>query len=260
VQLVVRTLRVLRQLGEVREGAGLNDLSAQLGIPAPTLHRLLAVLADEGFVVRASDKRYALGHAALALANGARRLDEAARTHLRDLADLTGETVFVTELVGDRAVCTVLMESTKPLRLTVKLGQELPLHAAASARTLLAQLGDTEVERLLARHELTAYTPTSPADHETVRRHLRAIHENGFDVCNEELDPNVVAISAPIDTGGRFSPASITVAAPRERLSLALRQKWSAALVRAATAIAADMGARRPSTPAGHDPKGTLQP
>ena len=74
MQLVTRTLTVLRHLGEYSQGETLNDLAAALRIPSPTLHRLLSVLISEDFVVRSSDKRYTLGPAALSLANGARPL------------------------------------------------------------------------------------------------------------------------------------------------------------------------------------------
>jgi IclR family acetate operon transcriptional repressor len=242
VQLVTRTLNVLRHLGENSQGESLNDLAAALRIPSPTLHRLLAVLIHEDFVVRSAEKRYALGPAALSLVNGARPLADVARGHMRELARLTQETVFLTELVGDRAVCVALVEGTQPLRLFVRVGQELPMHAAASARAILAQLPDAEIARLLGPGPLTSFTPDTPSDLDEVRTHLAALRARGYDVCDEELDPNVIAISAPIAAGGRTPAASLTIAAPRDRVSGGLRDRWAQAVVAAASATSTELG------------------
>lgn len=244
MQLVVRTLSVLRHLAQNSAGESLNDLSTALEIPSPTLHRLLGVLIDEGFVVRSSGKRYALGPAALSLANGARPLVEVARDHMRSLSDLTQETIFLTELVGDKAICVALVEGKRPLRLFVRVGQELPLHAAASARAILAQLPDDEVARLLGATPLTAFTDETPTTPDDVRQHLSELRRRGYDVCDQELDRNVIAISAAIPGGGRAAPASLTIAAPHDRVSSALRTRWTAALVDAAAATTAELGSQ----------------
>jgi IclR family acetate operon transcriptional repressor len=242
VQLVTRTLTVLRHLGEHTQGETLNDLAAALRIPSPTLHRLLSVLISEDFVVRSSDKRYALGPAALSLANGARPLTEVARAHLQDLARMTQETVFVTELIGDRAVCVALVEGTRPLRLFVRVGQELPMHAAASARAILSQLPDAEVARLIGTGPLTSFTPDTPSDLDQVRSHLEVLRARGYDVCDEELDLDVIAISAPILSAGRSAPASVTIAAPRERVSTEVQDRWAEAVKAAAAATSNELG------------------
>lgn len=251
MQLVTRTLKVLRHLGENGEGESLNDLSSALRIPSPTLHRLLAVLVDEDFVVRSAEKRYALGPAALSLANGARPLTDVARAHMKDLARLTQETVFLTELVGDRAVCVALVEGTRPLRLFVQVGQELPMHAAASARAILAQLPDTDVARLLGTRPLTVFTPDTPSNLDTVRSHLESLRARGYDICDEELDPDVIAISAPILTGGRSPASSLTIAAPRDRVTADVRERWARAVVKAATATSAQLGFEPGTAPKG---------
>jgi IclR family acetate operon transcriptional repressor len=242
VQLVTRTLRVLRHLGDHSQGESLNDLAAALHIPSPTLHRLLTVLISEDFVVRSADKRYALGPAALSLANGARPLTEVARAHLQELARMTQETVFVTELIGDRAVCVALVEGTRPLRLFVRVGQELPMHAAASARAILSQLPDADVARLIGTGPLTSFTPDTPSDLDEVRSHLEVLRARGYDVCDQELDLDVIAISAPIVTAGRGAPASLTIAAPRERVSGAVQDRWADAVKAASAAISNELG------------------
>ncbi len=66
-----------------------------------------------------------------------------------DLNRTTGETVFLAELVGKQVVCFAIVQGTRLLRLFVDLGRALPLHAAASARVMLAHLDEASVAGLL---------------------------------------------------------------------------------------------------------------
>lgn len=253
MRLVVRTLAVLRHLADRPEGQSLVELSGALDAPLPTLHRLMAVLVTQEFVVRSlKDKRYTLGPAAVSLNRGMRRVEEIARPHMAELSAQTQETVFLTEMVGRRAVCTALVDGSRPLRLSVRVGQELPIHAAASARAILAFLPEGEVDQLLAAHELVRFTDDTPHTVSAVKEHLDEVARRGFDVCDQELDLNVIAISAPVRSKIGTVTASLTLAAPRDRMSTLIRRRWTAQVLDAANAISTESGhssAVRPTIP-----------
>ncbi len=254
MQLVIRTVAVLRHLADHPDGRSLVDVAGAIGAPLPTLHRLMAVLVAEEFVARSPDtRRYSLGSGAVALNRGMRRVEEIARTRMAELSAATRETVFLTEMVGRRAVCTALVDGSRPLRLSVRVGQELPVHAAASARAILAFLPPREVDEVLSRHELTRFTDDTPHTIRAVKRHLLEVARRGFDVCDQELDLNVVAISAPVRSGDGAVTASVTLAAPRDRISLLTRRRWTDQVVDTADAVSAELGhvrARPPVTTA----------
>ena len=131
MQLVRRTVSVLRELGNTG-GMTMQELATRLDVPLPSMHRLLGVLAEEEFVLRTQDRRYVLGPAALFLARGTRAIEEVARPYMRALAGEVHETVFLTELVGRRAVCVAIVQGSRALRLFVAVGEPMPFHAAAS--------------------------------------------------------------------------------------------------------------------------------
>jgi len=243
MQLVIRTLAVLRHLADRPEGRSLMDIAGAVEAPLPTLHRLMTVLVAEEFVAKSPDtRRYTLGSGAVSLHRGMRRLEEVARTHMGELSAATQETVFLTELVGYRAVCTGLVDGSRPLRLSVRVGQELPVHAAASARTLLAFLPAGDVEEVLSSHELTQFTDDTPHTISAVKRHLREVARRGFDVCDQELDLGVVAISAPVRSQTGRVIASLTLAAPKDRISALTRRRWIGQVLAAADAVSTDLG------------------
>lgn len=222
MQLVVRALRVLQALAPESKGLSLQRLHEEVDIPLGSLHRLLVTLSEHDFVARSPvNRRYFLGPAARQLGQprnqqGALLADP--HPAVTDAARASGETVFLTELVGGRAVCVALVEGTHPLRLFVRVGQELPLHAAAASRALLAHYDGDVAARLLAAHPLTAFTRDTPITVEEVREHLAMVHDRGYDVCDDELDRGVWAVSAPVLSSTAEPVASVTLAAAGTRM------------------------------------------
>lgn len=242
MQLVRRTLSVLQYLAGHAEGATLVEISGALTQPQPTVHRLLAVLVDEEFVVRSADKKYSLGPAVLSLSRSPRTVADLARPYMESLRVSTGETSFLTEMVGRRAVCTAIVEGTRALRLFVRVGQAMPVHAAASARAILAFLPDDEVHTVLATDELIRYTDGTLMTRDLVLAELTNVRQRGYDVCDEELDRNVMAISAPVHSADGQVSASLTIAAPRDRVDDLTQERWIRDLLVATKEVSRESG------------------
>jgi IclR family acetate operon transcriptional repressor len=243
MQLITRSLSVLRAVSGTPDGMTLQELSRSLQIPAPTMHRLVGALAAERFLVRSDlTKRYLIGPDALRLANGMRPVAETSQDVLRDLVAGTSETAFLAEMIGDRAVCVGLVSSPRPLRLFVSIGQELPLHAAASARSIVAFLDEKRVNEMLGRAELAAFTSETPTTVDELLERLRIVRERGYDICDEELDPGVWATGAPVRDRSGGVVASVTVAGPIERVTATTRGNLVERVVEASAAISARLG------------------
>lgn len=247
MQVVIRALNVLRAVAARSRGASLQELHEELGIPVGSLHRVLATLAEQEFVTRSpSNRRYFLGPVA-------RQLTEQGSNHgallvtphpaIVAAADASGETVFLTELVGDRAVCVALREGRHPLRLFVRVGQVMPLNAAASARALLAHVPEEVAHGLLEARPLDAFTKDTPTTIEAVDEHLALVRARGYDVCDDELDRGVWAVSAPVFTSVGSVAASVTLAAAGGRMRDPLARATAVQTVlHAARALSDELG------------------
>ena len=248
MQVVVRALAVLRVLVGEQRGLAMGEISERLEMPLASTHRILGVLERERFVTRSpSNRRYFLGPAARDLARTDLVRESALVTPHQAVAEAsraTGETVFLSELVGSGVVCLALSESRHPLRLFVRVGQEMPLHAAAAARVLLAGRSSAEARALLERRTpLVAFTSDTPSTVEQVMDRLAVIHQRGYDVCHSELDDNVGAVSAPVCSSTGEVVASVTLAAPMYRMAEDTpRAAATEAVLTAAAAMAADLG------------------
>jgi len=251
VQVVIRALDVLKVLSRAPKGLTLGEISERLDLPVASAHRTAAVLEQQRFITRSSsNRRYFLGPAVRELVQSDYSRESplvTAHRAVEEASRRSGETVFLSEFAGDKVVCLALSESRFPLRLYVRVGQTMPLHAAAAARTLLAWKRSDAIQKLLANTELTAYTSETPSTVNAVMDHLALIRSRGYDICESELDENVWAVSAPVRSSIGEVVASITLAAPSQRMSDAEdREAAVKVILAAADEMAADLGWVRP--------------
>jgi IclR family acetate operon transcriptional repressor len=259
LQPVIRTLKALKRIAAASQGITLQVLSDEMGLPVASTHRLLADLVQEQYVVRSAEtRRYFLGSAARELgghreANATSRIVHPA---LSRLARETGETVFITELIDSVVLAVSLVEGRHPLRLFVRAGQEMPLHAAASARVLLSELPEGEARALLSLTPITAFAPSSPKSVAEVLAHLPTIRANGYDICYDELDHDVWAAAAPIRDASGQIVAAMTLAAPAVRAAGEVRIRYLALVVDAARSVTSGLvGDAGPSPTKGPETK-----
>jgi IclR family acetate operon transcriptional repressor len=221
--VLARALQLVNALAEQTDGIGVNQLSAKLGEPPATVHRMLTALCVEG-VVRQDDhsKRYRLGPITLRWAQAFLKQDttaSAAQPFLDELRSRIAESVFLTELVSDHAVCVATAESPRPLRFFMRVGQRMPWHAAASARAILAYRSDGEARRLLKVERIRRFTVATPIRLTEVMQQIKEVRAKGVATCDEELEVGVTALAAPVrDVTGEVI-ASVSVVAPSQRLS-----------------------------------------
>lgn len=247
MQPVVRSLRILTALADHRGGLGLQELANTLELPVSTVHRLMTVLESERFVIRtARGKRFLLGPAVrgLVASTSSDHVRRVAEPTMARLNRATAETVFLAELVGTEVTCFSILEGRRPLRLFVQLGQALPLHAAASARVILASLDERDVEGLLDNVEFTRWTPRTLTDRVELERHLALVRDRGYDICDDELEDHAWAVAAPVrDLTGRLR-AALTIVAPLPTVGdAARRSELQQAVLQAAAEISAELGA-----------------
>jgi DNA-binding IclR family transcriptional regulator len=222
MKTVERALEALEVLARMPEGLSLTEASDRLREAVPTTHRLLSTLARAGFAAQDPEsKRYGLGPAILRLAQSYERQNDLARVAqlvLDDLTEQTQESSFVTQQVGGAAIVVAKADSPHALRFYMGLGQRMPYHAAASARAILAYTEPSVADELLMAEGLEAYTTVTPTTLAAARAELARVREQGFAVCNEELEVGVTALSVPVLNARGGVAASVTVVAPGHRL------------------------------------------
>jgi DNA-binding IclR family transcriptional regulator len=222
------------------------ELAETLGEPVSSLHRTLQTLIGYELVVQEPQtRRYRLGPGILALADAYREqspLVIIAQPVLDDLRTVLNESVFLCELVDERAVVVAVAESPRPLRTFMRLGHHMPFHAAASARAILAFQDPARIRRLLQIEKTSPYTSRTKVDDAATLTELDRAHRRGYATCDQEMEVGVKAIAMPIRDSTGCVVASVAVVAPRERLTGRARVLALQALTVAATDVSGGLG------------------
>lgn len=186
-QVVGRIAAVLRATSQTMPlGAGTSDIARAAGVARPTAHRLLASLAEQGFIDRDQRSgRWMLGPELYLMgAVAAERYDvtETAREHVEALAEATGESAFLSARRGGETVCLLRADGAFPIRSFVLYeGKRFPLGVASAGLAILAFLPEEAQERYLGAVALEVeHGPTHSAA--ALRERIADTRERGYAV------------------------------------------------------------------------------
>ncbi|MFN2490897.1 MAG: IclR family transcriptional regulator [Actinomycetota bacterium] len=219
-----RGLAVLLALGseEAAAAGGLTVTQATVvtGREKSQISRTLKTLAELGLVDRdPSTLAYRLGWHLLALAAhaGDQRLLEAAGPLLARLVSDLGEGAHLSVLQGSEVLTVLSRPSAQAVQAVGWVGRTVPAYCTSSGRALLLDHDIEGLRSIWPQRRLGRAGPRSPRD--IAELHERIVHARarGFTEVDEELEPGLVAVAAPVrDARGRIV-AAVDVSAPKFR-------------------------------------------
>jgi IclR family transcriptional regulator, KDG regulon repressor len=224
-QAAQRVLAVLSCFAGPERDLGVTELALRLGMNKNMVHRALTTLAAQDYVTRAADRaRYQLGYRVLTLAGDDDAFDIRAlcRPALEELHALTGESVFLSIIVGRARVNVDWIEARGRRVSASQRGRSVPLHCTRMSRALLACLDDREIDAYLAgAAPLTRYDEIFPetagATAQDVWDDVARVRRDGFMTWRNPQQYGANYIGFPLlDSAGR-PHALITVGGPLER-------------------------------------------
>lgn len=234
---VDRTLRLLKELKR-RPQVSLTQTREILGIGQSTAHRLLQMLAYEGFAVQ--DKRtrtYMAGPELVGFnpVDGLHpKLMKKSQALIQALAARCGETVHLAVLNGAYVRYVAGVESAAVLRVSSRAGDFTPAYASSLGKAMLASYDDDVVVGLLqgVRFERVTHRTIRTLDH--LLDDLNAVRRRGYATNIGEAEDGVTSTSMASPVPGPSSMVGISVATPLHRHSEA-RVEEHVALLRVAT-------------------------
>ena len=205
-QAIARAARILRMIARRgTEGARLTQLTKLSGLPHPTIRRILKCLIDEGLVTQeTATKRYHLGPLNFELGLATMReanSERAYRSVLIDLANATGDTVYLMARSGADVVCLDRAEGSFPVRAHLfSAGGRRPLGFGAAGLALLAATTDSAVERLIAinAHEIEIHRRLST---EHLWEAIERTRKRGYAVTSDIYTMGIGSIGVAIPNG-----------------------------------------------------------
>jgi DNA-binding IclR family transcriptional regulator len=248
IQSIDRAAAILRALASGPRRLGVSELADRLSLARPTVHGILQTLQANGFVEQdpGSDK-YQLGAGLLRLGYSYLDLNElrARSVVYADRLAARADSAVRVGVANGRSVMIVHHVFRPDASLQIlEVGSQLPLHASALGKAILAFMPDSVADDLTseALPRLTKRTPTARA----LRQQLAEVRESGVATERDEAVLGESSLAAPIFDHSTQPVGAIGVVGETDRIfKSAASRSIAAAVVEAARAVSRELGAPR---------------
>jgi IclR family transcriptional regulator, acetate operon repressor len=239
-QAVDRAAALLVRVVEADGPVSFGAITEATGLPKSTTSRLLGALERHALLERDRDGALRPGTVLTRYARRASATDQlvvTARPYLEELGRSTGETVNLA-VPGAGAVEQIdQVDSSYLLGATNWVGLDVPFHCSALGKVFLAhRVVGLPPGRLEQRTDRTITTRDALTDE------LDLVRRSGYAVADEELEPGLVAIAAPVRDSGGHVVGALSVSGPSMRLTADRIVTVAGLTMRSAALLSAALG------------------
>ncbi|TNH19331.1 DNA-binding transcriptional regulator KdgR [Testudinibacter sp. TR-2022] len=220
VSSVLKVFGILEALAEQKE-IGITDLAQRLMMSKSTTYRFLQTMKTLGFVSQQGESdKYGLTLKLFEL--GAKSLEyvdliSLADKEMRVISEQTNEALHLGALDGTEIVYLHKIDSGYNLRMQSRIGRRNPLYSTAIGKVLLSDYTDEEVQKVLQPVEFVKHTAKTLENIEQLQQALLQVRSQHYAEDNEEQEPGLRCIAAPIyDRFGRII-AGLSISLPTIR-------------------------------------------
>lgn len=222
VQSVERTLTILEVLADQNDGMGVTEISEKVNLHKSTVYRLLSTLISKGYVQQNLDtnkyrttlKLYELGMKRV------QNIDivSASKEHSEQLMLSVNEVVHLVVRDNNEIVYVDKVDANNTIRMASTIGKRSPMYCTSVGKAILAYLSNEDVEGIWEETDIVRNTPNTIVSLEVLKEELKEIRKLGYALDNEENEPNVSCVGAPIfDQSGNIAGA-ISISGPSVRV------------------------------------------
>ena len=217
---IFHTIEYLAQSGPT----GLQDLSNELGLNKSTVHRILNSLICMDYVRQdAETLKYSLSFKFCRISNqilAQNSLIDIARPYIKQLAELSGETVHLVQIDHIHAVYIDKVESPRnSVRLVSMVGKSIPLYCSGVGKAMLADMPDEKIRSVWEQSEIRKMTEYTITDFSLFQEAIQDIRQKGYALDNEENEPGVRCIAVSLRSFQGKPSYALSISAPKDRMS-----------------------------------------
>lgn len=245
---VERVIILMRALAEAGGDVSIKALSDRVGLPASTVHRLLALLMNVEIVERGkAPHSYRVGVeyyrlSALVFTQTSPR--EVARPFLERVASGCGEvSLLLRYMKGSRKVMLEdSVDALHPLRYSISLYEPLSVLWGASGQSVLAFLPEEEIRAVLAEGERSPVGNLPTPAWDELSPLLAEIRAKGYAISFNQKIAGAVGLGAPVFESDGSVFGSLCVTVPKVRFEPEMEGPIAKLLVQEAAALSVTMG------------------
>lgn len=221
---LAKSMAVLDLVAAEDRPLGLVEVTERLGLPKPTVHRIMRQLEDEGLLRREPLRdRYSVGPRLFTLSiNALSSAVQGGAVHaiLADLVARIGETCNIGVLDRIEVVYVDRVECDWPLRLQLAPNSRVPAHCTAIGKLMLAFLGANARSRLIDNMALARFTDNTVTDPARLEEECQAVRRDDYAVNDQEYHLGLIGLAVPIRDGDGRVVAGLAMHSPLPRLNI----------------------------------------
>jgi DNA-binding IclR family transcriptional regulator len=248
MKVVEKTLDIIEAVLETGDEVGLANLAAMTGLNRTTVHRIISVLVERGYLYQKSKgDKYSLGLKFLQYSNPNKTiasLKETALPYMQNLCDEISETVNMAILDGFEAVGIAVIAAERILRVVPGAVNKYPLHCTAIGKINLAYMSDEKIENFINIMGLPAYTDNTMTDTMQLKKEIKVIRRDGIAFDDEEYSLGIRSAAVPVRDDSGVTLAAVSFVGPTVRISKPKLIQLGSSLKNCASNISLSLGYR----------------
>lgn len=217
--MIGKAFKILESMAADQGNNTIIALSQRTGLPKSTVHRILAILAEEEVVTSFPGKGYVLTPKLLSLGLkglGQKKLLDVAIPVMRTISEKTKETVSLNVICGTERICVYKVEGEHLLPGNIRIGDRGHLLKGAAGKVIAAGLSNPEIKRIVDKYIVAGVI--SEAQVPDILAEMEQIRARGYAASVEERFPGCAAIAIPLlDITGQ-TMASLSIATVPEKI------------------------------------------
>lgn len=242
---VLKSLDVLELFSSTEPTLTLSEIARRLGLPKSTAFNLLATLASRNYITRVEGEKYALGTAIMPLTQAVWtnvQLRDRAAPLLRNVADASRESVYLTAREGEQCLYIYAVESPRRLLARTAVGDRMPMHCTSVGKAMLAFMPAQEVDEVIQRAGLPSATEHTITSRERLLEELDLTRLRGYSVDREENELGVYCVGAAILDANGSATGSCSISGSDPEIVQGRREELATLLLTAAEEISRRLG------------------
>ena len=163
---LAKGLAVIKAFSRDTSALTLSEIAAATRMPAATARRCLLTLEELGYVTR-NGRAFLLRPKVLELGAAyleSMDIEHLTKTHLEELARLTGDSAALSVLDGNDIVYVARTSVRTLVRLEAHVGSRFPAHVTSMGRVLLAGVGPERLDQYFRTQKFVALTTQTVTD------------------------------------------------------------------------------------------------
>ena len=220
VSSVLKVFNIMEALGEQKE-IGVSELSQRLMMSKATTYRFLQTMKMLGYISQGDEAdKYSLTLKLFEL--GAKSLEYVdlialADKEMRIISEKTNEALHLGSLDENSIIYIHKIDSNYNLRMHSKIGRRNPLYSTAIGKVLLAERDESFIRETLSEVNFIKHTDKTLLNTEQLLAELHIVKKQHYAEDNQEQEPGLRCIAAPIYDRFGIVIAGISISFPTIR-------------------------------------------